>query len=292
MQVAYHIGAHVTDEDRLLKCLLKNKEVLRQANVAVPGPGRYRKLIRETLGALDGAPPTSQAQDALMDGILDGDSARRLVLSAENFICLPQGVFRRKALYALAGDKTAALNRLLPATEVEFHLAIRNPATFVPALFARSAEPDLTRFLHDCDPGVLRWSDMIRQIRASCPEAALTVWCNEDTPLIWSELLESLADLPQGRQNLAGAHDLLSEIMTGEGFRRFCAYLESHPIRSPLQKRRVIAAFLDKFAIEDQIEETIDIPGWDEAEVERITALYEEDINTISQMPDVELIEA
>ncbi len=41
MQIALHIGAHCTDEDRLLKCLLMNKEILSDVGTAVPGPGRY-----------------------------------------------------------------------------------------------------------------------------------------------------------------------------------------------------------------------------------------------------------
>ena len=46
MQIAFHIGAHCTDEDRLLKSILKNAQMLSQLGIVVPGPGKYRSLIR------------------------------------------------------------------------------------------------------------------------------------------------------------------------------------------------------------------------------------------------------
>ena len=43
--------------------------------------------------------------------------------------------------------------------------------------------------------------------------------------------------------------------MSKEGMQRFAAYLKSHPDMTEIQKRRVISAFLDKFALEEEIEE-------------------------------------
>ena len=40
MDIVLHAGAHCTDEDRLVKCLLKNKDLFLQRGVAGPGPSR------------------------------------------------------------------------------------------------------------------------------------------------------------------------------------------------------------------------------------------------------------
>ena len=56
------------------------------------------------------------------------------------------------------------------------------------------------------------------------------------------------------------------------------------------QKRRAIAAFLDKYALEEEIEEELDMPGWTEELVERMTALYDADVEIIRAMPGVSLI--
>jgi hypothetical protein len=53
MQIVYHIGANCTDQDRLLKSVLKNAETFAAQGVKVPGPGKYRRLIRDTIQKLD-----------------------------------------------------------------------------------------------------------------------------------------------------------------------------------------------------------------------------------------------
>ena len=71
---------------------------------------------------------------------------------------------------------------------------------------------------------------------------------------------------------------------------RFQAYLGSHPPQSQLQLRRVIAAFLDKYAIPEEIEEEVDLPGWDARLVDDLTRAYEEDVIRIGGMDGVEFV--
>lgn len=49
MQISLHIGVHGTDEDRLLKGLLRNANDFRKDGVAIPGPSRYRALLSDAL---------------------------------------------------------------------------------------------------------------------------------------------------------------------------------------------------------------------------------------------------
>ncbi|MCI5096467.1 MAG: hypothetical protein MRY77_09145 [Rhodobacteraceae bacterium] len=57
-----------------------------------------------------------------------------------------------------------------------------------------------------------------------------------------------------------------------------------------VQKRRVMGAFLDKFAIDDMVEDELDLEGWTEELVDEMTERYEEDTYVIQQMPGVNLI--
>lgn len=57
-----------------------------------------------------------------------------------------------------------------------------------------------------------------------------------------------------------------------------------------MQKRRVMVAFLDKFAIEDEIEEELDLPGWTDELVDELTDTYEEDCFSLSRIPGVTVI--
>lgn len=295
MQVAYHIGAHATDEDRLLRCLLVNQDRLHAEGVIVPGPGRYRKLIRETQNALDGKLPSAASQVALLDSIVDEDNIQRLVLSAENFICVPQRVLQYDRLYALAERRLPVLENLLPAEQVEFHIALRNPATFIPALVQRSGDSDPSSVLHGINVRELYWSEFIRRIRNICPNVHLIVWANEDTPLIWSDLLLSLAGLATDAPALKGADDMLSEIMAPEGMERYRQYITARPGLNPAQRNQVIQAFLDKFALPEKVEEELDLTGygsdWSAAAVEEMTLAYEEDLTRIAAMTDIDFLE-
>ena len=42
MRIVYHLGAHCTDDERLMRCLLKNRDVLSAQGIVVPGPSKYR----------------------------------------------------------------------------------------------------------------------------------------------------------------------------------------------------------------------------------------------------------
>lgn len=269
--------------------MLKNKGLLSQHGVLVPGPGRYRRLLRETVNSLKGGKATEETQEALLDAIIDEDSAGRLVLANENFICNIPRVFEGQRLYALAGEQITGLCNLFPAAEVEVFLSIRNPATFLPAVAKRASDRSFEQLLQGADPMELRWSEMISRIRSAAPDAALTIWANEDTPLIWSQLMHELAGVEQ-HVALEGEYDLLDEIMTREGMRRFSTYMQSHPPQTEIQRRRVIAAFLDKFAIADEIEEELDLPGWTEEYVVALTEAYEEDLFAIQRIPGVNFI--
>ena len=57
-----------------------------------------------------------------------------------------------------------------------------------------------------------------------------------------------------------------------------------------IQKRRVIAAFLDKFALDEEVVEEVDLPGWTEDLITQMTELYEEDIFVMQRLPGVEMI--
>lgn len=291
MKIVIHAGAHATDEDRLLRCLLRNADDFRKQGTAVPGPGKYRQLISGTLNALSKAPPAEQAREVVLDAICndDPDKIARLLLSHENLFSVPKIALASDRIYPRAAERIANLRRLFQQDDLHLFLAIRNPATWMPAVFNQTPHEDLSAFLNGSDPAYLRWSDLIARIHDANPGLPITVWCNEDSPLIWGEIVRAMAGLPSGRK-ITGAFDLLSQIMSDEGMKRFRSYLAAHPDMTEPQKRRVMMAFLDKFALEDAVEEELDLPGWSEDYVDVLSELYEQDIGIIANMSDVTLI--
>lgn len=285
MEIVLHVGAHSTDEDNLLKCLYKNKGPLGEQGIIIPEPARYRPAIRECLQALVGDVAPVETQEALLDSIMDEDDATRVILSHESFFCVPGRSIGNGQLYPAASVKAARMRNLFSREDVRFCIALRNPATFVPTIFERANDPNFESFLDGSDPMALRWSELITRIRKMVPDAPITVWCNEDTPLIWPQVLQAMVGTGDAF-HFDGVNDFLGTIMGHGGLNRLEGYLATHPPQTENQRERIIAAFLDKFGA-DALEQEIDLPGWTEAYVDQLSRLYERDLETLALMPGV-----
>lgn len=291
MQIAFHLGVHETDDDRLVKSLLKNAKILHAENVAVPGPGRYRPIISQVLERLKGQPASQDTQDVLLEQILDADDARRLVLSSPSFLSNRTGALRAGRLYPRAGAATLGLRHLFPDNPVEFFIAVRNPATFVPAMHMRLQKAPFAEYIEGIDPDTLVWSDVVRDIRAANPETPITVWCNEDTPFVWPEVMHAVTAIDVSVQ-FVGGFDILSRIIAKEGIKRLRSYMGEHPPANEDQRRRILGAFLDKYALDDEVEEELDLPGWTPELVDHLTEVYDDDMIEIERIEGVRLVTA
>jgi hypothetical protein len=289
MQIAFHIGANCTDEDRLLKSVLRNADVLLQQGIAVPGPGRYRKLIREAIESLDGAQPTDEARDVLLDAIVEDDKITRLVLSNDNFLTVPKRIFDHSVFYHQAERKVRGLHNLFPTDEIALFMGMRHPASFLQETAIRAGMTSLGEYLGVLQPLELRWSDVIRRIKLAAPQTPLYVWCNEDTPLIWEELIRLFsgvsADVP-----IAGQFDVLSGIISAEGLTMLTSGITAVADEDIEARQEFIADMLEAYALPEQLEDSIDLLELDGPTVDAMTASYEADLDVIGQMEGVDLI--
>lgn len=289
MEIALHIGANCTEGERLLKSLLRNANRLARAGVAVPGPTRYRPVLREAVLAQVRGQGTPDSREVLLDAILDGREARRVVLSNNAFMALPAMVLDGRAFFGTAPAKVQALCDIFADDRVELFLTVRNFATWLPAIHAQVPNRNWAAFSAGIDPRALRWSELVERLRRAVPDTPITVWCNEDSALVWSELMALMAGLPD-EEALEGRYDMMGAIMAQDGMERFEKYMALHPGQGASQERRVIGAFLDKYAIAERVEEEVDLPGWDEALVEDLTRAYEADVEAIGRIEGVTLV--
>ncbi len=289
MKVVYHLGAQCTDEQKLISCLRSNVGVLAEQSIIVPDPAVYRPILREVLNAMKGAPSSLQTEETVLDAVMVQDEADRIIFSHDMLLSAKQRALSKGMLYANAAEKVQGIVNLLPSHDCEIFMAIRNPATFVPALFQSAKTSNYSEFIGATDPLTLSWSNMIERIRELCPDTPITLWCDEDTPLIWQDVLQAVTQHAPGTV-LEGADDLVASIMSPEGVARMRAYLDGHPALPAPLRRRVVMAFLDKFALEDEIEMELDLPGWDEDYIEELTDIYDDDVAMIATLPGVTLI--
>jgi PAS domain-containing protein len=289
MQLVLHTGAHYTEQERLIKSVLRNNDELTKRGIMVPGPNSYRGLVRDALNAMRKIPASPEAREVLLDAIIDGAPAERMILSDANFFRTAGTAIQQGVIYPAAAARMAHMAKIFAEDEVEIFVGIRNPATFVPVLYKQAVDNSDVGFWGGRRPQDLRWSDTLREIREMAPSIAIRCWCYEDTPVLWSQIIRDMTGIADD-EKIVGGFDLLSTIMNKEGMERLRSYLHGHQDMNESQKRRVIGAFLDKFAIEDQIEEELDMPGWTESLVDELTDLYDEDVAVIETIEGVRMI--
>lgn len=289
MEIVYHLGVHLTDGERIPRTLLKNRMVLAKERIVVPWPRFYRYIFRDLMNRLGGKKANSEMQNLILDGLTTMDDPKRVVFCNESFFCLRPQALGPGKFYPMAGERVRGLRNVFPDNEVSFFLAIRNPATFVPALFETVQPSEYESFIGATDPARLAWSEMIARVHEAVPDSRITVWCNEDLPVLWPEVLRAVAGHePETRLTHLG--DLWGQLMAPEGLKRMQEYFANHPPASDTRRRRAVAAFLEKFGIPEQIEMEIDLPGWTEDMVVAMTANYEADLAEISRIPGVTLL--
>lgn len=290
MRIAYHLGVHCTDDERLVKTLLRNAAALSDQGIEVPDPAVYRGLIRDTAIQLKGQPASAETQGVLLNQILQGAVADRMVLSWENFLSFPAWALKA-VFYRSAGERMRAIRNIFPEYPAEFHLALRNPATWISELFRRQRGRDWGEFSEGANLADLRWSDMILNLRAANPDVPLFLWADEDTPLIWPEVLQTVSGHADGLV-LEGAGDLVESLMAPEGLLRMAGYMQTHPPQTILQRRRVVSAFLDKFGRPEALEAPVTLPGATPELLAEMSETYERDLAYIATLPGVTFINA
>lgn len=290
MEIALHLGAHLTDDGRLRGCLEKNRDLLQQDGIEVPDASLYRSSVLEAVKAHSRGQLAPDAGAMLLDGIVETDTARRVVLSTARFLSPLPSAVRRAQFCPMAEARVQGLRALFAEHDVSLYLAIRNPASFVPAVLKAVRDDQASVIRGDLQATDLRWSDLVETIRTQFPEAPLTVWCDEDTPFIWDNVLKNVSGHAETTQ-LAHVYDWFDAVMVDGGAAKLAAYMDDAPPMDQVQRQRVIAAFLDKFCDETKIDIDVSAEGWSEDMVDLLSELYDDDVGTIAAMDGVTLLQ-
>ena len=290
MEIVFHIGVHRSGSRELVRSLLNHRDILQAQQIAVPGPSRYKELIGQAANTLRGQLGDADTRETILGASLDIDDAERIIFSNESFICLPLKALEERRFYARA-FKSEWLRNLFHYDEVEFAISLKNPVSFLSEMYSVYASNGLnwedtftTQSLH-----AMRWSHFVQDVRRYNPETQITVWCQEDTPLTWAEVIKEVSG-HDPYTDLDVDNDILATIMHREGMRKMRAQFEASPPQSEAERRHIVAEYLDQYVVPGRVEETIEIPGWTDRDTEIATEAYEEDIDAIADMPGVYVI--
>lgn len=289
MQMVFHLGVHGTDGDRLLKTLLNNRDVLMRQGTDIITPNRHRGLFEEALMALKGGQATPEMQQIMLDAVLHGDAPNRAVFSTPTFMGAPGRAVGQAGLYPQMGTRAAALANLFPDHTAEFFLAIRNPASLIAEvlpIFTGGGYHVLMQGRHPLD---LRWRDPIQALLRAVPGRRVVIWCHEDVPLIWPEIVRLAGNIPPDAP-LHGGMMYLEEILTDTGMAQLKESLSMQDRLTVAQRRALSSHAIRDHAVPDALDQSVDLPGWTQEMVDRMTDQYHSDVSEIAVLPGVEFV--
>jgi len=261
---------------------------LENQGICVPNPASYRNQLRNAARELKGRAASPAYQSGLLGNILNAHRPKRMVLSWENFAGFAQSAVREQ-FYIGAGERMRTLCQLFPEAETSFYFSIRNPATFLPAISYKQGKLERHDFAQNIRPLSLRWSDTVINIRAANPGVPMTIWCDEDVPLLWPDILRAVSGY-SGTEPLSGEDEMLRSLLSPEGLEKLDDYMQNYPPKTAARRQHVQAAFLDRYALEDRMHADADLPGWDQSMVDVLSAAYEQDLERIASIRDVTIL--
>ena len=286
MKIVLHLGAHCTDSAFLLRCLRRNERALRKAGVLVPPPDHYRPRLKRALEEWGKAPAEQAKQSKLLADIVGERPPDVLVLSWEDALCVPQHVVRGRHLYPMIAQKAAQLARLMTGAELRFAMAMRNPATFIPALHGKlRSQTPFKSFAERADLKALRWSETAETLLSAVPNADLLTWCHEDSALLWGTVMNAVVG--EDRGPIGGGQAFAVRLMTDEGAADVENMIKAQPDLAPSEQAALAATHLDRHARPDVLETETDLPGWDARTVFDLTQGYEEDMTRLAGLRNV-----
>lgn len=283
-EIVFHLGVHCTDAGRIAGYLADNAAILAEAGIAAPPPESFRPVVNEAIQELRGGIAPAAREAALIKRLAGGASPARIVLSHESLMGPASRILEGENVYPVAGPRIHALRNLFPRHRVSFALAVRSPARFLPAAFARQKDVTEEEFFARIAADRLHWSEVVAALRDHVPQAPFTVWRHEALPDLWpvaiAALLGSDVDVP-----VQGAARFQDEVLSEDGAARLRDYVAAQPPGDAVQAARVFRAFRGWFSA---------LPlaptRWDNEACATIDAAYEADAPRIGQIRGVQFL--
>lgn len=290
MQVAVHAGVAFSDEGLVMSSLGANRRILADYRTAVLGPRRSRQFVKVVSDSILQGQPDAETRNTLAELVTGNPNLNRVILSSDKFFGPRRTALQHGQIYPFAGKRTAYTESLLDGAQVEVFAGLVNPVVFIPKILASIHEDHRQDILASTDLSCLSWLGMIEDLLDLAPQVQLTLWEHENSPLIWGDIIRAIAGLPD-EAPLHEEYAFLSSLLTEAGQRHVLDIVRKGDALDRTSRREEMANILDEYARLEQIEEELDMPGWNADIVEAFTDLYEQDLATIRSMSDVRVLQ-
>lgn len=289
MQVAIHAGAHFTDEGTLLKLLQTNAKAIGQHGAAYWGGRAYKNTFKPALGPVGERPPAEITLGRFRKIVPKAREINRAVLSSAEYIGERTTALMDGQFYSQAGKRLALLDQLFAEDTVELFVGLRNPGSYIPKVLMSLSPAEREGILRSTDLSCLSWLTMIEDVRDLAPDVKITLWSNEDSPLIWGDLARMLAGLPEDTP-LESEYEFLSSLLSAAGKQELQQLTGQGLLPNDAGLKAELAKIFQEHAQIEAIEEEVELTGWDQDIVSAFTELYEQDLARLQSMPDIRFI--
>lgn len=289
MEIVYHVGVHGSDQDRLIRTLLRNRDQLWRQGIEIPAPNRYRGVLGEAIAALKGGIAAPDIQEMLLDAVMDSDQANRVVLSQSAFLSMPNRAVSPAGFYPNSHNRIRGLSNLFPDSTVEFFIGLVHPAKQISELI-KMTRGKYDTIMADVDPHVLSWTPLIMRLLDAAPDRRIVVWAQEDLPFTWPEVLRRIAGVSASTPML-GEDAILSELLSTEAMATLQERINTQPDLDIGTRRELVELALTS-ADTDSMEIDIDLPGWSQDLIDELSETYADDLAKIAALPNLEFISA
>lgn len=282
-----HIGVHFAGAAYLPESLNANEGLLKKTGMHAPSPRQARAAILGMIDQLDGLPPILPEEEAVLSRLRGDTGARNLFMFDDRWAAPLRSAFNGDILYSEIDERVLPVAELFASSKLQISLSLLNPGVFLNnSLSSEPAEKHVRDFIKRIDPETLRWRDTVAKLRKALPDVPLLLWCEEDAPLIWPDVLRHLFNLPDDCPVLARLAPL-RPLIEKEGFIRLETYLRKHPPETRAQYEQVIMLFLDKYGKHEALIPHCDVPSCNAETLEIMSANYEEDVAYLAQQDGI-----
>jgi len=287
IQYTIQLGTSFDEGQELIWSLVKEPWIT-QENIYVHRPRFYRSHLSRLAAQADGTQAGPQDLQKMFHlDQTDPDQDLHFVLNMTEPMQPETHFYADGKWFDGLGVRAARLRAVLSPAPVQFMLCLRNPAMLLSAALTSGDYPAYDAALPN--PFTLRWTDVVHDLRAHLPDAPITVWCAEESPLIWGKVLSSFG-APEHELTLDGQTHLARSLMNDEGGKRLTEYLREHPDLTDDLRARVISIFIEKFTPPEKLEANVAIPAWSEDKQIRMDALYAADLEQVAKIDGVTFI--
>lgn len=288
MQVAIHAGAAFTDEGLVLRSLQRNTGALHQNGASVFGPRRYRQIFEPAFAAIENQDEIGAAMEMLRAGLRSAPKVDRLIYSCASFAGDVGNALDDGQLYPNAGRRMELLEKSFPDHEIELCMGFLSPGRFIPKALMSLPEQSRLDKMRSTDISCLSWISMVEDIRDLAPNVKITLWSNEDAPLIWGDIVRAIAALPSDN-TLVDEFDLLLSLLDDSGKSKGLALIDQS-LEQDEHLRDDLATVLEEHAKTELTTEELDLPDWSMEIVDAFAELYAQDMDRLESMPGVQVL--